>query len=297
MFKEQGKIFLDGKRKKDIRDNLIRFMKQHPSNAPSQWWQLPRLLNLFSQRRYQLAMASLLLLLLGGEYLVAANVSMPGDLLYPVKLGFNEQIKGVISFSDEEKSKIYIELAEKRLLEAEQIEYRDEASSKNSELLEKNFAKNSEKAIEAIKRVESKQKKEEIATKFEESLIIRHNALTSKPQTASSGSMRSLSDSVERTIRRISEIRSGFNIEGGVKEENKAIEKEEVKPEKEENKEEKEAEKETENNSEEEKAQQPNQEQNTNGENKNEKEPSRGNFIFPNNILENFKKYLNIKKR
>lgn len=231
IFRKSEQIALDEKKKKEIRNNLVRFMKQHPLESPLHWWQFPEALLFLQRRRYQLALLSILIFLLGGEYLILASVSLPGDLLYPVKLGFNEQIKGMVYFSDEEKSKLYIELAEKRLLEAEQIENRDEISDKDSALLKENFVRNSEKAIEAIKSVENIQEKERIVNEFEKSLINHQRALTPKLEADSTlktdsepkvesesrvdekkNKVRSLSVSVEEAIKKISEIRSSLKI-------------------------------------------------------------------------------------
>lgn len=63
----------------------------------------------------------ILALLLSGSVSVAANNTVPGDILYPIKVNVNEQLHSAVSFSNESKAAFEAERANRRLVEAEQL--------------------------------------------------------------------------------------------------------------------------------------------------------------------------------
>lgn len=65
--------------------------------------------------------AALIIALLGGGTSIAANNSLPGDFLYPVKVDVNEKVAGAFQFSPEAKANWEAKLAEVRLDEAAKL--------------------------------------------------------------------------------------------------------------------------------------------------------------------------------
>ena len=60
-------------------------------------------------------------LVLGGGTTFAAEGSLPGDLLYPVKVGFNESVRAALAVSADSEAKLQADLLEERVHEAEEL--------------------------------------------------------------------------------------------------------------------------------------------------------------------------------
>ena len=71
------------------------------------------------QRRWAVAIAVILVLFLaGGGTVVASSNSLPGDLLYPVKIA-TEEVQAFFTFGDEARANLHIKFAERRVKEIE----------------------------------------------------------------------------------------------------------------------------------------------------------------------------------
>ena len=67
------------------------------------------------QRRWAIALAAVLILILAGAGTVTASTgSLPGDTLYPVKTA-TEKVQGFFTFNSEAKANIHMKLAQRRL--------------------------------------------------------------------------------------------------------------------------------------------------------------------------------------
>ncbi|MBA3550638.1 hypothetical protein H0W32_00315 [Patescibacteria group bacterium] len=75
----------------------------------------------FSKIKYAGAFAGVAVLL-ASSVAYAAEGSLPGDMLYPVKVGFNEKIQGVFAFTAKSKATHEINLVNRRLIEAESLQ-------------------------------------------------------------------------------------------------------------------------------------------------------------------------------
>jgi hypothetical protein len=96
-------------------------------------------------------MSLLLVLFAGGVASVQAENALPGDVLYPVKVGFNEKMKMVLAFSEQEKVQLNIELAEVRLREAEKLALKGRITKDAQDQIASNF---NMQANEAAKKIE-----------------------------------------------------------------------------------------------------------------------------------------------
>lgn len=73
------------------------------------------------KRTFMPIAAILIALLLGGSVSYAAEGSLPGDTLYPVKIHVNEEVRGAFAWSDASEAELELTLAERRLLEAAEL--------------------------------------------------------------------------------------------------------------------------------------------------------------------------------
>lgn len=132
---ELQKIQLTAAEKSDMRAELVRFMNEHPvisetvgrhigRTRPFGWF-VPFL----TPRPMPALLALLLVVFTGGGVSLAANNALPGDLLYPVKVSVNEEVRSVFTFSDEAKLEFEIDRSERRLTEAERLDAEGELKS------------------------------------------------------------------------------------------------------------------------------------------------------------------------
>ena len=89
-----------------------------------------------------LALSALaLFIVVGGSISMAAEGTLPGDTLYPVKRMVNEQVKGFFTFSSESKAEFEATLAARRLEEAERLENDAQLSEETHLELKHDFEK------------------------------------------------------------------------------------------------------------------------------------------------------------
>lgn len=109
-----------------VREQLRAYMREHPARVPV-WI---RFLEAFQSSAYnptfQLASATLALLLIGGTGTAfAAQGALPGEPLYGVKVNIEEPIAGAFVRSPQAQANWNAELASRRLSEAEQLAVRN----------------------------------------------------------------------------------------------------------------------------------------------------------------------------
>ncbi len=102
-------------------------------------------------------LALLLLLLVGGGTTgIVAEKSLPGDVLYPVKIHINENFESAVAFTAKSDAEVSVKHAAKRLAEAQKLKDKGELSSEQSIELANSF-KNEVKIInENVEKVRSK---------------------------------------------------------------------------------------------------------------------------------------------
>jgi cytochrome b involved in lipid metabolism len=85
-------------------------------------------------------LALLLLLLVGGGATgVVAEKSLPGDVLYPVKIHINENFESAIALTAKSDAEVSVRQAARRLAEAEQLKEKGKLSSEQSQELKDAF--------------------------------------------------------------------------------------------------------------------------------------------------------------
>lgn len=130
--KEIKKISLTNEEKSGILRNITLYADFH----------IPVQKSFFSIQRLSFALASLLIIVLAGSSVAyAAEKSLPGDILYPVKVNVMEPVQEALAKTPEAKALVQANLAEKRLKEAENLASKNRLSSSTMMNLNKNYEK------------------------------------------------------------------------------------------------------------------------------------------------------------
>lgn len=119
-------------------------------------------------------------LLMGGSVSFAAESTVPGDVLYPVKVHVNENLRGAIAVTPKAKADWEVEKAERRLLEVEKLADAPNISPEIKVAAEADFNANTERVQEHIAKFEEDNDSEDAidtAGKFTEMLRRHEGAL------------------------------------------------------------------------------------------------------------------------
>jgi hypothetical protein len=136
---DMKKIHLTSDEKSDMRGNLLQFMKENPMPKKARAKAkakpttshhdeekrpnfLASFLTFLVPRPMPVLAAMMIIAVSGGTVSFAATGSLPGDLLYPVKVGINEEIVSMFSLGEESKLEWEIERSSRRLTEAGRLE-------------------------------------------------------------------------------------------------------------------------------------------------------------------------------
>ena len=128
-----------------------------------------------------LAVLLVIFILAGGGVAMAAEKSLPGDLLYPIKIHINESAKSLTAVSPEAKGKFEVEKLEQRLQEAEILSNRGELNPESRAILEKRLDVEINNAKSRISNLEADSKIEaatDISSRLEISLQAHEKVLT-----------------------------------------------------------------------------------------------------------------------
>lgn len=150
---EAKKIALTSEEKSRTRNFLLAFMGKHKKESA-----LRRMLH-FLPFRFLLkpVYAVIFVLLVGGTGTVfAAEASLPGNALYPIKIYVNEPVRGAFAFGEEKKADFEAWRAERRLREMEQLEEKGGLTEDKKMNIEENFKRHEEKINSIIRKFEEK---------------------------------------------------------------------------------------------------------------------------------------------
>ncbi len=175
-----------------IKSRLILFIKDHPVRDLNllgqilQSWSETIKLNLSIK---SMIAALLIVALLTGSASALAEGSLPGSPLYPVKVDVNEKVRTFLSFSNDAKADWSVQVAERRLAEAEKLASSGDLSSKYRAEIEAGFNRASDDFEERIEKLGTKSRKErafELSSDFEATLRAHQSILgllsLAKPQ-------------------------------------------------------------------------------------------------------------------
>lgn len=117
-----------------IKTSLVRTMELHPSKKRSSVFSFMH--QLLSGRTAIVAMALAVLVIGGAGTAYAANSTLPGDVLYPVKIRINEKLQVYLADSAEAKSELQLELIDRRMDEGVQLAAQGRLDAHTLELLD-----------------------------------------------------------------------------------------------------------------------------------------------------------------
>ncbi|OGI87782.1 hypothetical protein A2995_00695 [Candidatus Nomurabacteria bacterium RIFCSPLOWO2_01_FULL_33_24] len=208
------KVVLQEDEKTLIKGRLLSFMEKNPApiNSPffikSPYFISSKLFNfslIKKPMRIIMVTSLVITLLTGGSFSYAAEQSLPGDALYPIKVEINEEIRGIFISGSKEKAIWEIERTERRLQEAAELVLKDKMTSSASEKINNQLDKHADKIDKETKKIEVKNPKlaVEIHSQLETSLGVHTTVLLAiKEETKSEKNIDDiLSKTYEKTIK------------------------------------------------------------------------------------------------
>ena len=145
-------VRLSSEEKSAMRGDLVRYMEAHPAKS------YHSILSPFSLSHFRnkktLPMLIISGLLVGSVTSFAAENTVPGDILYPVKVHVNEAVRGAVEVSPKAKAEWGVRLVERRLEEVEKLAKNPKALAKNKETARVNFEQYTSRAKERIRKLE-----------------------------------------------------------------------------------------------------------------------------------------------
>ncbi len=132
---------------------LRAYMKNNPAPVESPFWQP---INTFFFRNAAVYMVLLCLAVLSGGVIKASENSLPGDLLYPVKINVSEPLESAIIFNPVDKVNWEIEKIDLRMEEAENLAVSGNLNEENLGQIENNIDSHSAAFSDRVKEEEDK---------------------------------------------------------------------------------------------------------------------------------------------
>lgn len=147
--------------------------RQTPSSSSSFFAQF-----LFGMRHYTAATLMLALVIGTTGVTFAAEETVPGDVLYAIKVHFNEEVVEALSFGQEAKTNWEVKRAERRLAEASELAVNGELTEAVSAEVAERFAEHSQRIQAETTEIESEDPvlAAEMSTQFEDALLA-HEAI------------------------------------------------------------------------------------------------------------------------
>lgn len=157
------KIGLTERERDHLRSVLLQEMSEHPipatyassvsSEGRARHHKYRTKFNKHSFRK-TMPITLLIALLLGGSVSYAAEGTVPGDTLYPIKIHVNENVRSTLAITNAAEARLEVDLAERRLNEAEKLEHGARLDSETKVKLKKKFDDHRARADLHIKDVE-----------------------------------------------------------------------------------------------------------------------------------------------
>lgn len=144
-----------------------------PKPIQSPWFTYTFMARIQKSRLVYYVFIPLIIILSGGGVAFASESSLPNSILYPVKTGVVEPIRGILKFSPRNKAQYESSLATKRMIEAETLAGEGKLDKQTEEHLNNLLEKHTEslnkaldKADRIVQTVESTEQNDEIVTNF-----------------------------------------------------------------------------------------------------------------------------------
>jgi len=170
-FKQLKNIRLTDSERTKIRSRLLNYLETNPVRIPEEprhSWQRSRIFSLLLTREGKLSMPALIIALIiaiSGGASAAAQNSLPGDVLHPVKIHVNERVRAMLAASDEAKADLALKLMDTRLQETERLAADADLSAELRARVEERFDAQAERLSALAEKFEA-EGRTELSAKF-----------------------------------------------------------------------------------------------------------------------------------
>jgi len=138
--------------KAEIKSALVRYAKANPIKVEMS---IPSPFSMYNFRnKKSISFLVITGLLLGGTVSFAAENTVPGDTLFPIKVNINENIRGTFAVTSKAKAELEVRLLERRLEEVEKLALMSEVTPEIYQVAEKNVLHYSERVKQRIEKFE-----------------------------------------------------------------------------------------------------------------------------------------------
>lgn len=177
---EAKNVGLTSVEKKTGQENLRLFIKNHPLPPVSFW------LNFRTLILQPAPIFLVIVLLVAGGTTLAAERALPGEILYPLKVGVNEPMRGWLALSEQTRADWDTKLVSRRLEEAEGLASEAKLSTELNAQIETNFQAQVDRVQARIAKFNDRDAKvaADVASKLEVSLRV-HDRILSNISSAS----------------------------------------------------------------------------------------------------------------
>ena len=159
------------------RSALQSFVALHPTQKPAFSSVVFR--GFFSMRMVSSLMVVVLFFGIGGGAAYAAEETVPGDILYPLKVDVTEPLRERFHWNPERRAEWSARRVERRMHEAEKLMKRGHRPPKSLEELQERMANHLAHMEERLSTIESEEKAERIRAHLEERMA-KHEAILEK---------------------------------------------------------------------------------------------------------------------
>lgn len=149
--KIKEEITLSQQEKRESFSVIESFMKENPlMSAPAkQIRSTPTPYSWFLFRHAGMAFA-ILIIVTGASTSLSAQSALPGDVLYPIKIGVNEKVVASFAITDEDKARTHIAFAQRRINEIEAAVSGQNIAPEDLQVAVDSLIENNELAISSI---------------------------------------------------------------------------------------------------------------------------------------------------
>lgn len=167
LLKEKTKLSHEEEAK--MKDEVVSFMELHPvrvgdvqTSSRSAGDAMRDSRNIQAQnRKHPMMIATIIALFISGGTAFAAEGSLPGDTLYPVKIHVTEEVRGWAAFSDEAEARWEMRKAGRRMEEAKELEAEGRLTSEAKAEIEQSISMHAQSFSTEIKALREDGKEEE----------------------------------------------------------------------------------------------------------------------------------------
>ena len=179
--------------KYSMRDALSEYMKYKPIRSGQKHESISYRFSFVWMQRPMPIFAAVLVFVIGGSTVAAAEGALPGDTLYPIKVSVNEEMRGAFAFSSESKANWNIARAERRLEEAALLAADGNLTEEVREELDTRLEEHTEEAERYAREAEGEERDEIrfalLYTRIETALLARNYITRPTARIASADKM------------------------------------------------------------------------------------------------------------